>query len=441
MQKLLKLYKIPTLLWGICTKLQTKREMPSNPLNTVPLEDALRLTNPGAFGTMIKPIGSLCNLKCNYCYYIGRDLGVNSCNKLITTEILKRYISDYISLQKVDTVTFCWHGGEPTLAGIDFFRKALTFQKECADAQGKRVINTLQTNGSNITPEWCELFAQNDFLIGLSIDGPEDIHNGHRKNDNLRNSFKEAVDASILFHRYGVEFNTLSTVNNLSEGRGKEIYIFLKEIIGSRFMQFLPVAEKVTKGGKIVPFDHPEGAISSWSVSPEGYGNFLIDIFKTWVRKDVGNIFVQIFDSTLAQLCGYPAGVCTLGDYCTDSATIESDGEVYPCDHFAFPEYSLGNIVERPLADIVNSQKRVSFSIEKRKGLHRDCTRCRYLRLCNGECPQHRFSTTKGVHGKSYFCPGLKLYFEYVIPYMEYMKSQLEAGLPPANIMKKENLP
>lgn len=376
----------------------------------------------GIFSTMAKPVGRRCNLNCSYCYYLKKGKSIHSSGPEIMDEtMLEEYIRQYINGQDSDSITFCWHGGEPTLAGLDYFRKALDFQKRYSG--DKDIINTFQTNGTLIDRQWCRFFIENKILVGLSIDGPAYIHDGNRRWSESRSSFEAAYKAAQLFHETGVEFNTLTTVNNISEGKGEEIYLFLRDVTGSRFMQFLPVADRSETG---------PGA-SKYSISPEGYGKFLTDIFDIWVRHDVGDVFVQIFETTLAQWCGYPAGVCTLGEYCTNALTVEHNGDVYPCDHYVSDEFRLGNIACQSLVEIFRSQKRIDFTLAKKTGLPDNCRKCTYSFACHGECPKHRFAE----NSENYLCKGLKHFFEHVEPYMLYMKKLIDSNLP-ASLIKTE---
>lgn len=396
--------------------------MKTNSSHIFDYEHISDILTEGVFSTMAKPVGRRCNLNCSYCYYLKKDKPALT-PEIMNEEILEEYIRQYIKGQETDSVTFCWHGGEPTIAGLEYFREAIELQKRYSG--GKEIINTFQTNGTLIDREWCRFFKENNVLVGLSIDGPEYIHDGNRKWGGCRSSFEAAYKVSRLFHDTGVEFNTLTTVNNLSEGKGEEIYLFLRDVVGSRFMQFLPVADQAESG---------YGA-SEHSIAPEGYGKFLTDIFDIWVRNDVGNIFVQIFESTLAQVCGYQAGVCTLGEYCSNVLIVEHNGDVYPCDHYVAPGHRLGNISEQNLSDIFKEKKRIDFTLAKKTGLPESCNRCRYVILCHGDCPKHRFGDNAG----SYLCKGLKQYFEHVEPYMIYMKGLLESGLP-ASLIKTKHL-
>lgn len=392
--------------------------MRTNNTNTFDFLDVSGIVSERNFSTMAKPVGARCNLNCTYCYYLKRG---REGSGIMNEEILEEYIRQYISSQQSDQVTFCWHGGEPTTAGIEYFEKAFAFQKKYS--LGKEIINTFQTNGTLIDRNWCRLFNENNILAGLSIDGPPHIHDSHRKWH--RSSSEAALKAATLFRETGVEFNTLTTVNNLSIGKGKEIYTFLRDVVGSRFMQFLPVAESIGTECMATP----------WSTTPEGYGEFLTEIFDIWVRNDVGKVFVQTFEATLAQWCGYPPGVCTLGEYCSDSLTVEYNGDVYPCDHYADEEHRLGNIMQQPLNEIFASQQRINFTLGKKTSLPVECLECRYHFACHGECPKHRFIKNTDGTMDNHLCSGLKKFFKHVEPYMDHMKMLIESGMPASMIM------
>ncbi|MFI3303495.1 MAG: anaerobic sulfatase maturase [Rikenellaceae bacterium] len=400
-------------------------------------QDAVKRSGPVAFSTMIKPAGSTCNLDCHYCYYLDKALQYGGKQSVMSEELLETYVRQYIEANDVPEVMFCWHGGEPLLLKPDFYRKAIEFQKKyCGD---KKIFNTLQTNGLLLNEEWCDLFAENDFLIGVSIDGPKDIHDTFRLTKNQEPTFDKVIAGVNLMKSKGVEFNTLSVVNNLCEGRGAEIYRFFKSL-GSKYMQFLPAVEHVVdKEGHHRPLivsPETEGArIAEWSVSAKGYGKFLIDIFDEWVINDVGSYYVQMFDATLANTCGVMPGVCSMCETCGDALVVEHNGDVYSCDHFVYPEYLLGNIAETHLIDIYDTRKRIDFGLAKRNSLAAECLKCRYYTVCRGECPKHRFDTGSDGYRKSTLCDGLKSYFRHVEPYMEFMRDQLSKQQAPAWVM------
>ena len=390
-----------------------------------------------AFTTLVKPVGSACNLRCSYCYYLDKSR-LYEREPVMSDELLREYVRQYIEANDVPEVTFCWHGGEPLLAGKDFYRKALRYQRKYAN--GKRIENTLQTNGMLIDDEWCGLFRDNGFLIGISIDGPKDIHDAYRKNATGRPSFDRVMQSVERMVRHRVEFNTLSVVNRLSEGRGGEVYEFLRSI-GSRYMQFLPAVEYLsdtTPPRILSPFESGSGYPAPWSVSAEGFGQFLIDIFEIWRKRDVGTYFVQMFDVALAQWYGVKPGLCAFAKSCGDGLAVEHNGDVYACDHFVYPEFLLGNIRTDHLRTLYGSHRQFKFGIDKRNALPESCTRCRYYFACTGGCPKHRFGADarSGLHGTNCLCTGYKMFFEHVEPYMVYMCDLLDKRLPPAGVME-----
>ena len=376
---------------------------------------------------MVKPAGSACNMDCSYCYYLDKAVQDGGKEAVMSDALLEEYIRQYLEANKVDTVTFCWHGGEPLLLGLVFYRKAMEFQKK--HAGGKKVVNTIQTNGTLVDAEWCKFFKENDFLVGISLDGPKDVHDAFRLDKQGRPTWDRVMESVRMFKEYGVEFNTLSVVTSLCEGRGKEIYRFFKSI-GSHYMQFLPAVEHVVDRPEfhrpvIVPPEAEGARLAPWSVSAEGYGQFLCDIFDIWRKGDIGTYYVQMFDATLAQYCHVQPGVCSMCETCGDSLVVEHNGDVYNCDHFVYPSYLLGNIGEKHLADIYSDPKRFRFGVAKRASLPKDCMRCRWYFACRGECPKHRFA--KGLDGgpKNSLCEGLKMYFEHTRPLFEEMRDNI----------------
>ena len=328
---------------------------------TLTLTDAMRLGGPAAFNIMLKPAGSLCNLDCNYCYYLDKADIYGGREPRMTEEMLEEVVREYIAANDVPEVTFNWHGGEPLVLGIDFYKKAIEFEQKYAG--GKIIHNTIQTNGTLLNREWTSLFRKHNFLVGISIDGPQDIHDRYRKDKGRNPTFDKVIRGIGLLYSAGVEFNTMSTVNKASEGRGLEVYQFLKSI-GSHYMQFMPVLEHVKypldKNGKPVkgarPFivdPHESGAqIAPWSVSDVGFGKFMCDIFDYWVRNDVGRYYVNQFDATLANWYGVQPGTCVYAETCGGNSVIEHNGDLYPCDHFVYPKYLLGNITEKSISDM-----------------------------------------------------------------------------------------
>lgn len=401
--------------------------------DTLTLQDAVKITGPQAFNIMIKPVGSLCNLKCHYCYYLDKAEIYGGKEPRMSEQMLEHFIKEYIAANDVRDVFFNWHGGEPLLAGLDFYRKAMAFQKKYAD--GKHIHNTIQTNATLITREWAEFFRANNFLIGVSLDGPQNVHDRYRGGKGGASVFDRVIKGIMELYRAGVQYNVMATVNRQSEGRGLEIYQFLKSA-GTRFIQFMPVLEH-TKDGLIVDPQVQGARIAPWSVSPEGYGRFLCDIFDYWVRNDVGKVFVNQFDAVLACWCGAQPGICALAQTCGGNSIIEHNGDLYPCDHFVYEGYKIGNVLETDLRTLMNSTKQVRFGLDKRNALPDDCIKCKWFFTCHGECPKHRFNTTdKGETGLNALCEGYKLFFAHVAPYMDKMKSLLQSGRPASEIMK-----
>lgn len=404
------------------------------------LRDAQKFAGPVSFTTMLKPAGSACNLDCSYCYYLDKAAQYGGRQAVMSDDLLETYVRQYIEGNDAQTVTFCWHGGEPTLLGVEWYRKAVALQKKYAG--GKTIVNTLQTNGTLIDEEWCDFFAGNNFLIGLSLDGPKSVHDPFRKTKGQEPTWEAVMRAARLMRSRGVQFNTLSVVNSVGEKRGKEIYTFLRDVVGSTYMQFLPAVEHVVKKPgmrrPLIVAPETEGAqMAPWSVSARGYGRFLCDVFDEWVRNDVGRTFVQMFDATLAGWMGVDPGVCTMGETCGEALVVEHNGDVFSCDHFVYPEYKLGNIRETTLREMFESEKRKRFGLAKRNMLPDECLRCGFWRACHGECPKHRFDTGTDGYRKNSLCEGLTMFFRHAAPYMDYMKERLLNQQPPAWVMLK----
>ncbi len=409
--------------------------------NTVLFSEAEKLSMPKAFTTLVKPIGSKCNLRCDYCYYLDKSLMYENRQPIMSDDLLREYIKQYIDANEVETITFCWHGGEPLLAPLKFYEKAIYYQRKYAN--GKRIENTIQTNGLLVNEDWSRFFNYNNFLVGISLDGPEYIHDAYRKDIKGAGTFRKVMSTIDKFHRYRVEFNTLSVVNDLSHGNGVEVYNFFKSI-GSRFMQFLPAVEFISTSGieslggrgKILsPLESNEGNVSSWSVDPLQFGKFLCDIYDEWVKRDVGSYFVQMFDSTLANWMGMEPGVCSLAKNCGSGLAVEHNGDVYSCDHFVYPDNLLGNISRTDLKKLYNSATQFEFGVSKRSDLPQSCMKCQFYFACTGGCPKHRFNRKEDGTRVSYLCEGYKFFFNHVKDDMELMSSFLRSGVSPQKIM------
>ncbi len=392
------------------------------------------------FHVMSKPIGPVCNLDCTYCYYLEKEkLYPRGENFRMAPEVLETFISQYIASQPTREVTFAWQGGEPTLLGLDYFRTIVEIQRR--HAQGRVIKNALQTNGTRLDAAWCRFFRENGFLIGLSVDGPRKLHDTYRVDKGGKPTFDRVMSALKLLKAHGVEFNTLTVVSASNVKHPLAVYEFLKEN-GSGFLQFIPLVERHGDGGELsyapppVPGQAP-AAVTRWSVNPEAYGEFLVAIFDRWVRQDVGRVFVQIFDVALGIWSGAGASLCVFREECGDALALEHNGDVFSCDHFVYPAYRLGNIVNTPLGDMAASENQRAFGRSKSATLPRQCRECDVLFACRGECPKHRFAITEdGEAGLNYLCAAYKRFFRHVDPSMRRMTALLRAGRAPAEIMR-----
>ena len=388
---------------------------------------------------MLKPAGAHCNLACKYCYYLEKNkLYPTAQRHLMSDEMLEQFTREYIEAQTMNQVLFTWHGGEPLLRSIDFYRKALSLQQKYAG--GRRIDNVIQTNGTLLTDEWCEFFAQNHWLVGISIDGPQPYHDHYRLTAAGKPSWKKVMQGIKLLKKHGVEWNAMAVVNAYNVNHPMEFYRFFKEN-GCQFLQFTPIVERLTRhedGRTLASLaDKNEIPLSEASVTPEQWGYFLCAIFDEWVRKDVGKIFVEIFDCTLANWMGISPGICAYSKECGHAGVMEHNGDVYSCDHFVFPEYKLGNIRDHSLIDMLYGEQQQEFSRLKHSSLPRQCKECDMEFACHGECPKNRFMKDKyGDSGLNYLCPGYYHYYQHVAPYMDYMKQELMSQRPPSNIMK-----
>ena len=388
---------------------------------------------------MLKPAGAHCNLACKYCYYLEKNkLYPTAQRHLMSDEMLEQFTREYIEAQTMSQVLFTWHGGEPLLRSIDFYRKALSLQQKYAG--GRHIDNVIQTNGTLLTDEWCEFFAQNHWLVGISIDGPQPYHDHYRLTAAGKPSWKKVMQGIKLLKKHGVEWNAMAVVNAYNANHPLEFYRFFKEN-GCQFLQFTPIVERLTRhedGRTLASLaDKDEISLSEASVAPEQWGYFLCAIFDEWVRKDVGKIFVEIFDCTLANWMGISPGICAYSKECGHAGVMEHNGDVYSCDHFVFPEYKLGNIRDYSLIDMLYGEQQQEFSRLKHSSLPRQCKECDMEFACHGECPKNRFMKDKyGDSGLNYLCPGYYHYYQHVAPYMDYMKQELMSQRPPSNIMK-----
>lgn len=409
-------------------------------ISSVPEE--LSFNETDAYHVMPKPVGPVCNMACEYCYYTQNNETSLSCkNNMMSEGLLELFIRQTLLSQKGDCISITWHGGEPLLRGIGFFKKAVELQRKYA--RGRQVENSLQTNGLLVDEDWCRFFHENRFLVGLSIDGPEHVHDRYRRDRNGHPTFNRVIHAIRLFHKYKVEFNTLSAINNYSSGFPVEIYRFFKEQ-DVRFMQFIPVVECLPQQSKdasrlrrLPPEERINNPVAPWSVKPEVYGRFLIAIFDQWVTCDVGRYFIPFFDGVLGNWCGIAASQCVLAKECGNAVVLERDGSLYSCDHYVFPQHRLGNISTKSISELVLSGRQKRFGRWKSRRLTSQCRTCEYLSLCHGECPKNRFAvSSSGERGHNYLCEGLKLFFRHTEPSMRFMRNELMNGRPAANVMR-----
>jgi uncharacterized protein len=419
---------------------------------------------------MVKPFGPICNLDCSYCYYLEKEaLYPPGEDFRMSPRVLEPFVQQYLASQDVPEVTFAWQGGEPTLLGVDFFREVVRLQGRYAD--GKRVTNAIQTNGTRLDDEWCAFLAEHRFLVGLSVDGPRHLHDAYRLDKGGRPTFDKVMEGLGFLQKHGTDYNTLTVVNRVNSQEPSEVYRFLKEI-GSRFHQFIPLVERKAdavalelglslsgppgptppSGGSIpeetagdpgvlAPADHPgpwgaSSPVTPWSVEARQWGEFLVKIFDEWVRNDVSQVFVQLFDVTLAAWTGSEPPLCVFAQTCGDALVLEHNGDLFSCDHYVYPEYLLGNITETPMRELVRKPEQIAFGQAKKDDLPRYCLECPVRFACNGECPKHRFlNTPDGEPGLNYLCAGYKRFFTHVRPQMDLMAELLQRGRAPAEIV------
>jgi uncharacterized protein len=401
------------------------------------------------FHVMAKAIGPICNLDCKYCFYLEKEqLYPNNEKWKMSDERLEAFIRDYIAAQPGPEVSFAFQGGEPTLLGVDYFRKVVAYQEK--HAQGKRISTAFQTNGTLLNDEWGVFLAENNFLVGLSIDGPEAIHNANRVDKKGRDSYKEVIRGLNILRKYKVEFNTLTCVNSITVQHPVKIYKFLKSI-GSKYLQFIPIVEREvdTAAAKLgldfaapPDLEHPpenreNPQMSPFAVPAEAYGEFLCKIFDEWIKRDVGKVFVQLFDVALNKWLKIPGGLCYFAETCGRALAMEHDGDLYTCDHYVYPKYKLGNLMNTSLGELADSPMAQAFGQDKRERLPKYCRDCSVRFACNGECPKHRFTwTPDGEWGLNHLCPAYKKFFTHIDPAMQLMADLYRQQRAPAEAME-----
>lgn len=377
---------------------------------------------------MTKPAGAHCNLACDYCYYLEKQkLYQNGDKHVMSDQLTEVFIREYIQSQFGNEVNFTWHGGEPMIRPLSYYKKVVRWQRRYAE--GKAILNCLQTNGTLLTPEWCRFLHDEGWLVGISIDGPQDMHDAYRMKRNGGPTWEKVMQGIEMLDRYEVEWNAMAVVNDITAARPLDFYRFFRDEIECRYLQFTSVVERIRRheDGRHLAhvMDGDEYAVAPFSVTPEAWGSFLCTMFDEWYNNDVGEMFVQTFEATLANWAGMTPGVCSLSDWCGHAAVMEHNGDIYCCDHFVFPEYYLGNIRNRGILDMLNSERQKAFADMKTKGLPTQCRQCRWQFACHGECPRNRFARTKdGEPGLNYLCEGYRRYFEHVAPFMEELKGR-----------------
>lgn len=400
----------------------------------------MQTTNPFARPVymMAKTAGSLCNLRCKYCYYLEKaKLYDNNEKHVMSDQMLERFTKQYIEAQTSQDVMFTWHGGETLMRPLSFYKKALRFQQ--LYGKGRRIANCIQTNATLLNDDWCKFFRDNNFLVGVSIDGPQEFHDAYRLSSDGRPTWNQVMRGIRLLNQYHVEWNALAVVNNLNVEHPHEFYQFFKDI-RCQFIQFTPIVERIVDnrndGLTLAPGMEEGGRMADFSVTPEQWGRFLCEIFDEWVRHDVGTYFIQTFDATLANWVGVAPGICSLSKECGHAGIMEYNGDVYSCDHFVYPEHMLGNLRHKTITEMMYSNKQRQFAKMKTEMLPKQCHECDFLFACHGECPKNRFVKDHyGNPGLNYLCKGYHMFFQHVKPYMDFMKGELAAQRPPANVM------
>ena len=390
---------------------------------------------PPRIHVLSKPTGAICNLDCSYCFFLDKEEFYPGSKFRMTDEILEIYIRQLIEAHKKPEVTVAWQGGEPTLMGVDFFRKAIAYQEKYRKP-GMTFENTLQTNGTLLDDEWCEFFKENNYLIGLSLDGPRELHDANRVDKKGSPTFDRVMRGLRLLQKHGVEYNILTTINRINAAHPLEVYRFLRDEVKTTWIQFIPVVERINEDGKTL---YQQGAtVSENSVLPEQFGNFLTTIFDEWVRKDVGKIFVQTFEAAVRSWLNMPTGMCFFSPTCGSGVALEHNGDLYSCDHFVEPDYLLGNIQEHSMAELVGSDRQFKFGQDKLDTLPKYCRECEVRFACHGECPKHRFiHTPDGEPGLNYLCAGYKQFFTHIDEPLKIMVDLFNKGRAAEEVMQK----
>ena len=380
-------------------------------------------TAPATFHILAKPTGPICNLDCEYCFFLSKESLYPGDRFRMGREVLETYIRQVLESQQSPEVTIAWQGGEPTLMGVEFFRHAVELAENLR-RPGQTIHHTIQTNGTLLTDEWCELFARHRFLVGISIDGPAHLHDVYRVDKRANPTFEKVRRGYDLLRRHSVDTNVLCTVNAANQHAPLDVYRFFRDDLDARHIQLIPIVERDNDTG------FQEGdRVTDRSVDPEQWGDFLVEIFEEWIRRDVGNVYVQTFDAALASWLGLPPAVCVFAETCGNAVVLEHNGDVYSCDHFVEPRYRLGNITTTHMVDLLASSEQRAFGDAKRDTLPRYCRECEVRFACNGECPKNRFTVAPdGEPGLNYLCAGYLRFFRHIDGVMRLMADRLRHG-------------
>lgn len=404
---------------------------------------------PAAFHVMAKPTGAVCNLDCEYCFFLSKEMLYPGSRFRMAEALQELYIRQLLEAHQGDEVVLAWQGGEPTIMGLDFFRRSIELQQRYA-RPGQRILNTLQTNGTLLDAEWAAFLREHDFLVGISIDGPPEIHDRYRVDKGGRPTFERVLRGLGQLQEHGVEWNVLTCVHAGNGDQGRSVYRFLRDELEARFIQFIPIVERATPetltttnsgwGGRVQGrqlYQQEGELVTERSVSARQYGRFLIDVFEEWVRRDIGSVYVQMFDTALAHWCGVPGGLCVHDETCGLQVALEHTGDLYSCDHFVEPRHLLGNIKQEHLLTLISSPQQQRFGQDKRDALTGYCRRCEVRFACNGGCPKDRFvASPDGEPGHNYLCAGYQTFFRHIDKPMRIMADHLAASEPPALLMQ-----
>ncbi len=386
---------------------------------------------PSAFHLLTKPTGAICNLDCKYCFFLSKEMLYPNSRFRMEDDLLETYLRQYIAAQQVPEINIAWQGGEPTLMGLDFFHLSIAYAEKYKKPH-QSLLYTMQTNGTLLDDEWAEFFHKHNFLIGLSLDGPRDMHDAYRVDKGGQGTFDKVVKAAKLLKKHKVEFNLLTTVHAANAPYPLELYHFLRDEVGTKFIQFIPIVERDNQTG------FQEGnTVTDRAVTAKQYGNFLITIYDEWVRRDVGRIFVQLFDVALAAWVSAPPSLCVFSPTCGSALALEHTGDLYSCDHYVEPDYLLGNIKDVPMIELAASDKQRKFGQDKLDTLPQYCLDCEVRFVCHGGCPKNRFiNSPTGEVGLNYLCAGYRAFFNHIDPTMKTMASLLHRNRPPAEIVQ-----